>query len=134
MTKRLLENFEKAEKSGEENAVFENLKILRKITCIPKTEPILQEILLSKIMNYLDVYFDLNFVQQDKIENEILWIYINLTTLPQKTNNIFDFSCLIDKILQKMAKTRDEGKMEMVNLLKLIFFVKNKNLDFLAFL
>ena len=74
-------------------------------------------------MNFLDVYFDLNFVQQDKIENEILWIYINLTTLPQKTNNIFDFSGFINKILLKMAKTRDEGKLEMVFCLN--YFFKN---------
>ena len=114
MTSRLLENFEKAEKSGDENTVFENLKILRKITCIPKTEPILHEILLSKIMNYLDFYFDLNFVQKDQMENEILWIYINLTTLPQKINNLFDFSGLIAKLLKKMASTREENKLEMV--------------------
>lgn len=114
MAKRLLESFEKAEKSRDEEVILENLKILRKITCIAKNELILQEIVLSKVMDYLDLYLEFNFMKRDQIENEIFWIYINLTTLSDKKNNSFDFSGLIVRVLKKLASICDITKIEMV--------------------
>lgn len=114
-----MQSFERAEKSGDENKIIDVLKILRKITCIPKIEIVFQEIVLSKVMTYLDMYLDYGFVAQDLIQKEILWIYINLTSLSQKKNTLLDFSSIISKIMSKLTHTTsDQSKIEMVNLYK----------------
>jgi len=111
---RLLEILEKAENLADENKILENLKIIRKLTCIPKNELVLQEIVLSKVMEYLFKYLDCNFREQNKIENEILWIYINLTSLSQSTNTLLDFTSIISKIMSRLTTNCDQNKIEMV--------------------
>ena len=75
-------------------------------------------------MNYLDIYFDCNFAEKNKIENEILWVYINLTTLSQKKNTLLDFSYIISKIIKRLASANDQTKIEMV------IFYKNYKSEF----